>query len=77
MVLRRGARMIGGGLAAGVAVSYLLLRQFGAKLGVADPLDPWTLAGSCIVLALAGLAACLGPALRAARLAPMEALRAD
>jgi predicted permease len=77
LVFARGARLILAGLVVGVVVSVLLLRQFGAKLGVANPLDAQALAAACGVLALAALAACLFPALRAARVAPAEALRAE
>ena len=77
LVFARGARLIVAGLVVGVIVSIVLLRQFGAKLGVADPLDPPALLSACGVLGLAALAACLFPALRAARVAPAEALRAE
>lgn len=77
LVLTRGARLILAGLFVGVVVSITLLRQFGAKLGVADPLDPSALISACCVLGVAALAACLFPALRAAKVAPAEALRAE
>jgi ABC-type lipoprotein release transport system permease subunit len=40
-------------------------------------MDVPALAAACGVLAFAALAACLFPALRAARVAPAEALRAE
>ncbi len=39
--------------------------------------DPWVMAGSVIALALVASAASLLPALRAATIEPMEALRAE
>ena len=39
--------------------------------------DPLVLVGVCLVLVAAGLLACLLPALRAARVAPMHALRGE
>lgn len=77
LVFARGARLIAAGLIVGVIVSVVLLRKFGAQLGVVDPLDPSAMASACAVLALAALAACLFPALRAARVAPAEALRGE
>jgi hypothetical protein len=65
LVFARGARLILAEFVAGVVLSVLLLRQFGAKLGVADPMDVPALAAACGVLAFAALAACLFPALRA------------
>jgi putative ABC transport system permease protein len=46
-------------------------------LGRADGLDPVVLLGVCAVLLPAGLLACLLPAMRAARVDPMRALRSD
>jgi len=40
-------------------------------------LDPLALLGVCVVLVIAGLAACLLPALRATRVAPVRALRGE
>jgi putative ABC transport system permease protein len=48
-----------------------------ALVGRGSAFDPVALAGVCAVLALAGLLACLLPALRAARVAPMRALRGE
>ncbi len=77
MVLKRGARLLAIGLTAGVAITLLLLKRFGGELGVANPFDPASLAGACAVLAAAGLAACLIPAIRAGRVNPLDALRGD
>jgi predicted permease len=59
------------GLAGGVALSVSLARTL---YGV-SPLDPWALAATAPLLAVAACAASLAPALRAARLDPAEALR--
>lgn len=63
----------------GVIIGGMLAIGFGAAvramlLGV-DPMDPVALAGATVVLLLVVLAASQGPALRASRLAAMEALR--
>ena len=79
LVLRAGGRQIAVGLLLGLAITLALSRMLGAVLeeigrGVVDlPV----LVGVCVVLAAAGLLACLLPALRAARVAPMRALRGE
>ncbi len=61
---------------------YLLLAA-GVLRVVMDQLDrhgafdPLIVVGVCVVLTLAGLLACLLPALRAARVQPMRALRGE
>ena len=52
--------------------SAALIEQLGRRA-----FDPWALAGVCVVLAFAGLLACLVPALRAGRTHPMRALRGE
>ena len=74
-VLRDGVRLA----VPGVIVGAMLAVGFGAAvramlLGV-DPMDPVALAGAMVVLLLVVLAASQGPALRASRLAAIEALR--
>ena len=76
-VLGRGGRLILAGLALGVGATLLLLRRFGLLLGVTDPFQPGAIAGAAIVLAVAGLVACLIPALRAGRTDPVVALRLE
>lgn len=77
IVLVRGAKVIAIGLAIGLVSAYGLLVYLGAKLGVPDSIDPASLTGACVVLGLAGLAACLVPAIRAGRVDPVRALRGE
>jgi hypothetical protein len=65
------------GLAIGLRATLLLLSHFGVQPGVADPFDPASLAGACLVLFLSGITACLAPAMRAACTEPSQALRLD
>ncbi|WP_329741367.1 ABC transporter permease [Dyella sp. A6] len=67
--------MIGIGLTLGLA-RFARELMFDA-LGRTNAFEPWALAGVVALLLLAGLLACLVPALRASRVAPMRALRGD
>lgn len=81
LVLHGGLLQIAAGLALGVAGAWLVARAVSQVLmgliGRAGALDPWVMAGVSMLLALAGLLACLLPALRAARVTPMRALRGE
>jgi ABC-type antimicrobial peptide transport system permease subunit len=61
------------GLIGGVTVSVLLR---GLLFGV-SPLDPVALGGSTLVLLAAAAAAAFLPAMRAVRVSPLEAFRAE
>jgi ABC-type lipoprotein release transport system permease subunit len=79
LVLRGGLLQIAAGLVLGVGMALVLTRLLRAlieQLG-RSAFDPWALAGVCMVLAIAGLLACLIPALRAGRVHPMRALRGE
>lgn len=75
MVLRKGMALVSGGIAAGVLTSYVLLRYLAHMLWGVSKNDPWTLAAVVACVIFVGLAACLLPARRAARVDPMVALR--
>ncbi|HEY7236403.1 MAG TPA: ABC transporter permease [Gemmatimonadaceae bacterium] len=77
MVLGEGGVLLGAGLAAGLTGALAtsgLLR--GLLFGVA-PHDPITLAAVASILGAVGVGACLLPALRAAKVDPAVALRAE
>jgi predicted permease len=74
-MLRYGGVAIGVGLVAGLAVTAATSRLLKSLLTGVTTLDPAVLAAGVLGLALIGLAACLGPALRATRINPVEALR--
>jgi putative ABC transport system permease protein len=76
MVLSQGMRLAGAGALVGLVAALALGRVLVALLYGVSPFDPFTLvATSAIFLAVAGLASLL-PAARAARTAPVDALRA-
>ena len=79
LVLRGAIAQIAIGMLLGVGLTLALSRVLGAVLQEIgrSVFDPFALAGVCAVLALAGLLACLVPALRAARVPPMHALRGE
>lgn len=77
MVLGRGVRLIAAGLAAGAVCALLAARFLVDQLWGVTTRDPATYAVVMALLGLVGLAACLWPALRAARVNPTTALRAD
>ncbi|WP_426662319.1 ABC transporter permease [Rhodanobacter aciditrophus] len=80
-VLRNGIAQIAVGLVVGIAIvlgmSRLLAQLLVSLAGRGNTFDPVALGGACVVLAVAGLLACLLPALRASRVAPMRALRGE
>jgi putative ABC transport system permease protein len=77
LVVRDGLRpvLVGGGL--GLLLALAASRTLAAFLYGVTPRDPVTLAVTMALLSLVALAACLPPALRAARLDPAEVMRAE
>jgi predicted permease len=75
MVIWQGMRMAMVGVVLGVAGALALVRYLTAQLYGVAPRDPMTFAGVAVILTLVALAAAWVPALRASRVAPIEALR--
>jgi len=61
----------------GLGLGYFLATNLGAILFNVAPADPLVFALTIVVLGTTGLAASLVPAMRAARLNPLIALRAE
>lgn len=75
LILREGSVRLGIGLAVGMGLAFFAAKlQTNVLYGI-TPEDPITYAGTLATLAIAGVAACLVPALRALRVNPVEALR--
>jgi putative ABC transport system permease protein len=77
MVLSEGGALVGLGLALGVVGSLLLARLIRALLFGVAPHDPLTLGLVALIMAAVGVGACWLPAVRAARIQPSSALRAQ
>jgi putative ABC transport system permease protein len=77
MILGEGVVLLAGGLVLGVAGAFFAVRVVkGLLFGVA-PHDPSTFIGVAVLMAAIGVVACLVPALRAARIDPAIAMRAE
>jgi putative ABC transport system permease protein len=77
LILRGGMLMTGIGLALGLAGALALAQLLKAMLFGVESRDPLTIAAVAVLLAVAALAACYVPALRASRVDPMNALRCE
>jgi ABC-type antimicrobial peptide transport system permease subunit len=77
MVLKDGAILLAIGTVAGLVGSLVATRLLeGLLFGVA-PRDPLTLAAVTALMCAVGLAACAVPAVRAARVDPLVAIRKE
>jgi predicted permease len=77
MVLGDGARLLAVGLVLGLVASALAARLLQGLLFGVPPQDPVTFIGVAALVSLVGLGACALPALRAARVDPLVAMRAE
>lgn len=75
MVLLRGLRPVLAGVAAGFLASYGLTRLMASVIYGISAADPWTFAGSAVILVIVALLACSVPAWRATKVDPTVALR--
>jgi predicted permease len=77
MIFRQGAWQLGLGLVLGLGLAAVVAQSMQVILFDVQPRDPITFGSVAVVLAIAGLTACLVPARRATRVDPLVALRAD
>jgi putative ABC transport system permease protein len=77
LVIAQGAWLAGLGIVAGMLGALAVTRLLTGLLFQVRPTDPVTFAGTALLLALVAAAASLIPALRATRVDPIEALRAE
>ncbi|HSR41797.1 MAG TPA: FtsX-like permease family protein, partial [Longimicrobiales bacterium] len=76
-VLVSGLRMAGAGLFAGALLAVVVARALGSLVVAVDTADPTLWSGVVGLILVVTLAATWGPAVRASRLDPAEALRAE
>jgi len=77
LVMRGGLRLVALGLGAGLAAAAGAARLIQTLLYEVQPLDPAIYAGVAVLFLAVAALACLIPSLRAARLDPLRALRAE
>jgi putative ABC transport system permease protein len=77
LVVGQGALLAGVGMAVGLACALALTRLMSSLLFAVGARDPLTFAAAPLLLLLVALVACAVPALRATRVQPVMALRAD
>ncbi len=75
LLMGQGLRLLGIGLACGLAGALFATRYIEAQLFGVTATDPLTFVSGCLALAVAGLAASVIPALRSMRVDPVIALR--
>jgi predicted permease len=77
LVLREGLALALSGIAIGVAVAWAAARGISALLFGVRPEDPLTIAVATALCLATAMAGCLRPAMRAARVDPLSALRME
>jgi predicted permease len=77
LVLSEAGRLVLVGCVIGGALAVVLSTFVRALIYALEPHDPWTMAGAVLLVMIVGLLACLGPALRAARVDPVVAFKAE
>lgn len=76
-ILAHGLQPVALGMAIGIAGTLILARLLSSVLYAVKPDDPATFAWAVLLLGAIATAACLAPAMRAARLDPLVALREE
>ena len=77
LVIRQGAKLALAGIIVGSLGAIALTRWMRSMLFQVDPLDPLTFIAVAVALAAVAIAATWAPALRAARVSPVTAMRND
>jgi ABC-type antimicrobial peptide transport system permease subunit len=77
MILGGAARVMAIGIAVGLLAAALLTRTLDSVLYGVAALDPLTFLTVPVLIGIVGLVAGAVPALRAARVDPLESMRAD
>ena len=75
--MRSGLKLVALGLALGLAAAAGLARAIQTLLYNVQPFDPLIYTGVALLFAIVATLACLLPSLRASKIDPLVALRAD
>jgi len=73
--LLNGLRLVAAGIFIGIAASLIITRFLSSQISGVSSTDPWTFATVVTVVVVVGMAACVIPALHAANVDPLVALR--
>jgi putative ABC transport system permease protein len=77
LILGEAIWVVGVGASAGLVIAAAATRLLASQLFGVSPSDPRSLLGACVLLVATGVAAAYLPARRAARIDPVDALRAE
>jgi ABC-type antimicrobial peptide transport system permease subunit len=77
MILRQGTILAAVGIVVGLGIAFAMARGLSFFLFGVSAFEPLTYGGMALALLLAGILATYLPALRATRVDPVEALRAE
>jgi putative ABC transport system permease protein len=77
MVITDALKLGFAGIAMGIGVGYVFARVVSSVLYGITPADPISFAAAAVLLLLISLASSIAPAMRAARIDPIEALKAE
>jgi predicted permease len=77
LVMKEGLRLAVVGLVVGLGLSFAITRLMRRLLFEVSPTDPWLYSGVALFICSVAALACFVPALRATRIDPMQALRAE
>src|SRR5437764_263365 len=77
LVMKEGLRLSVVGLIVGLGVSFAVTRLMQRLLFEVSPRDPWLYGGVALFICAVAALACFVPAMRAPRIFPMQALRAE
>jgi predicted permease len=77
MIILRGSRLLLAGMALGLVGSFVAARMVAGQIWNVKAFDPLAFGAVSAILLIAGIQACVWPALRAGRIDPITALRQD